>query len=42
MEPRTGESYTSHNTVRLDADGVVRKMLTTEYVREELRGIRHG
>ena len=35
------ESYTSHNTNRLDVDGVVSKILTTEYVREELKGIRH-
>ena len=28
--------YTSHNTNRLDVDGVVQKLLTTEYVREEL------
>ena len=30
------ESYTSHNTTLLDADGVVRKILTTDYVKEEL------
>lgn len=35
------ESYTSHNTKRLDIEGIVEKMLTTDYVREELRGIRH-
>ena len=35
------ESYTSHNTVRLDVEGVVRKILTTDYVKEELNGIRH-
>ena len=31
------ESYTSHNTRLLDVDGVVEKILTTEYVREALR-----
>ena len=31
------ESYTSHNTTLLDVDGVVRKILTTDYVREQLR-----
>ena len=36
------ESYTSHNTVRLDVDGVVKKILTTDYVQEELKGIRHN
>ncbi len=28
--------YTSHNTERLDVDGVVAKMLTTTYIQEEL------
>ena len=27
------ESYTSHNTNRLDVDGTVKKILTTDYVR---------
>ena len=35
------ESYTSHNTNRLDVEGTVKKLLTTDYVREELNGIRH-
>lgn len=30
------EAYTSHNTNRLDVDGVVKKLLTAEYVRAEL------
>ena len=30
------DSYTSHNTRLLDVDGVVRKILTTEYVQNEL------
>ena len=30
------ESYTSHNTTLLDVDGVVNKILTTDYVREAL------
>lgn len=30
------ESYTSHNTTLLDADGVVQKILTTDYVKEKL------
>ncbi len=30
------ESYTSHNTKLLDVDGVVEKILTTDYVREML------
>ena len=35
------ESYTSHNTNRLDVDGTVEKIMTAEYVQEELKGIRH-
>ena len=35
------EAYTSHNTNRLDVDGVVKKILTTDYVREELEGRPH-
>ena len=30
------EAYTSHNTNRLDIDGTVKKILTTEYVRKQL------
>ncbi|MBR5662652.1 MAG: polysaccharide biosynthesis protein [Bacilli bacterium] len=30
------ESYTSHNTNRLDVEGTVKKILTTDYVKEEL------
>jgi len=30
------ESYTSRNTTLLDVDGVVKKLLTTDYVREQL------
>lgn len=30
------EAYTSLNTTRLDVDGVVKKLLTTDYVRERL------
>ena len=30
------EPYTSHNTNRLDVEGTVRKILTTEYVRQQL------
>lgn len=30
------ESYTSHNTKRLDVEGTIEKILTTDYVRNEL------
>ena len=36
------EAYTSHNTVRLDVDGVVKKIMGTDYVREELEGRPHA
>ena len=35
------EAYTSHNTTRLDIDGVVAKIMTTDYVKEELEGRPH-
>lgn len=35
------ESYTSHNTNRLDVEGTIQKIMTTEYVQDELNGIRH-
>ena len=35
------EAYTSHNTRRLDVDGVVNKILETDYVKEELEGRPH-
>lgn len=30
------EAYTSHNTIRLDVDNTIKKLLTTEYVREAI------
>ena len=33
------ESYTSHNTRRLNVEEVVQKLLTTDYVRERLDGV---
>ena len=41
VQTMADEAYTSHNTVRLDVEGTVKKLLTTEYVREELEGVRH-
>ncbi len=35
------EAYTSHNTTRLDVDGIVNKIMTTDYVKEELAGLPH-
>ena len=36
------EAYTSHNTNRLDVDGVVKKIMGTDYVKEELAGLPHA
>ncbi len=36
------EAYTSHNTTRLDIDGVVKKIMATDYVKEELEGRPHA
>jgi UDP-glucose 4-epimerase len=33
------EAYTSHNTNRLDVEGVVKKLLTADYVRNELKQV---
>lgn len=42
VQTEADESYTSHNTNRLNVEGTVKKILTTDYVREELDGIRHN
>ncbi len=39
VQTQAEEAYTSHNTVRLDVDGVVKKLLTTDYVQEQLKQI---
>lgn len=36
------EAYTSHNTTRLDVEGTVKKILTTDYVQEELKNASEG
>ncbi len=36
------EAYTSHNTTLLDVDGVVKKIMSTDYVKEELEGRPHA
>ena len=35
------EAYTSHSTNLLDVDGVVKKIMETDYVKEELEGRPH-
>ena len=36
VETQSEESYTSSNTRLLDVDGIVKKLLTTDYVKEAL------
>lgn len=36
IQTEAEESYTSHNTRLLDVDGIVEKLMTTDYVRERL------
>ena len=42
VQTEEGEAYTSHNTNRLDVDGIVKKLLTTDYVRGELAALKGG
>ena len=37
VRTQENEAYTSHNTIRLDVEGIVKKLMSTEYVREQLR-----
>lgn len=39
VHTQSDEAYTSHNTKRLDVEGTVQKLLTTEYVKNALNGI---
>jgi UDP-glucose 4-epimerase len=39
VQTQSDEAYTSHNTQRLDVDGTVRKILTTDYVQEQLKNL---
>ena len=36
VEAQLGEAYTSHNTKRLDLEGTIKKLLTTDYVRRAI------
>ena len=36
VRTQADEAYTSHNTKRLDVEGTVKKILTTDYVKEML------
>lgn len=37
VKTQLDEAYTSHNTVRLNVDGIVKKLMTTDYIKEMLR-----
>ena len=37
VHTQADESYTSHNTQRLDVEGTIKKILTTDYVQEALK-----
>lgn len=37
VQTQADESYTSHNTIRLDVGGTVKKLLTTDYVQDALK-----
>ena len=39
VETQADESYTSHNTTRLDVAGTIEKIKTTDYVRDKLRAV---
>ena len=41
MAAEGNEAYTSDNTNRLDVDGIVEKLMNTDYVKEELEGQPH-
>lgn len=42
VETQADESYTSHNTNRLDVEGTVEKILTTDYVKEQLEELKNA
>ena len=42
VETQAEESYTSHNTKLLTVEETVQKILTTDYVKDELQGIKHN
>lgn len=38
VQTMANEAYTSHNTKRLDVNGTIQKLLTTDYVKDALEG----
>ena len=41
VQTMADESYTSHNTNRLDVEGTIKKILTTDYVNDALKAWKH-
>ncbi len=39
VQTMADDAYTSHNTTRLDVKGTVKKLLTTDYVKDELKQV---
>ena len=37
VHTQADEDYTSHNTRRLDVEGTIKKIMTTEYIQEALK-----
>ena len=42
VQTMASEAYTSHNTKRLDVQGTIDKILTTDYVQQELEKLKNG
>ncbi len=42
VHTQADEAYTSHNTVRLDVEGTIKKILTADYVQEQLKMENNG
>ena len=42
LQTISDEAYTSHNTTRLDVDGTVQKLLTTDYVQDAWKAWKNG
>lgn len=40
VQTQADEAYTSHNTIRLDVEGIMKKLLTTDYVQEQLNNLK--
>ena len=42
VHTQANEDYTSHNTTRLDVEGTVKKIMTTEYIQDQLAELENG